>query len=65
VVRRANGNGQIYETDVDRQDFIKTLAEACARAGFQVHARCLMRTHLDLPQEPITPSIPSNPIFAI
>ena len=45
---RANGKGNIYETDVDRQDFIKSLAEACDKTGFQVHAYCLMRNHFHL-----------------
>lgn len=48
VMSRANGKGNIYETDVDRQDFIKTLAEACDKTGFQVHAYCLMRNHFHL-----------------
>ena len=34
--------------DVDRQDFLQTLAEACQKAGFQVHAYCLMRNHFHL-----------------
>ena len=32
----------IFLDDVDRQDFLKTLAEACQKAGWQVHAYCLM-----------------------
>lgn len=27
VMSRANGKGVIFQTDVDRQDFVKTLAE--------------------------------------
>ena len=38
----------IYLDEVDRQDFIKTLAEACQKAGFEVHAYCLMRNHFHL-----------------
>ena len=34
--------------DVDRQDFLKTLAEACQKTGWQVHAYCLMRNHFHL-----------------
>jgi REP element-mobilizing transposase RayT len=34
--------------DVDRQDFLKTLAEACQKAGWEVHAYCLMRNHFHL-----------------
>ena len=42
VMSRANGTGNIFETDVDRQDFIKTLAETCEKTGFHVHAYCLI-----------------------
>jgi REP element-mobilizing transposase RayT len=45
---RANGKGNIFETDVDRHDFIKTLAEACAKTGFEIHAYYLMRNHFQL-----------------
>jgi hypothetical protein len=31
--------------DVDRHDFLKTLAKACHRTGWQVHAYCLMSNH--------------------
>ena len=48
VTSRANGKGVIFGTDVDRQDFIKTLAEACEKTGFEVHAYCLMRNHFHL-----------------
>jgi len=48
VMSRANGKGNIFINDVDRQDFIKTLAEACLKTGFQVHAYCLMRNHFHL-----------------
>jgi REP element-mobilizing transposase RayT len=48
VMSRANGNGVIFETDVDRQDFVKILAETCEKAGFEVHAFCLMRNHFHL-----------------
>ena len=33
---------------MDRQDFLKTLAEACQKTGFQVPAYCLMRNHFHL-----------------
>jgi REP element-mobilizing transposase RayT len=48
VMSRANGKGNIFEGDVDRHDFIKTLAEACGKTGFEVHAYCLMRNHFHL-----------------
>jgi putative transposase len=51
VMSRANGKGNIFETHVDRQDFVKTLAETCAKTGFQVHACCLMRHRFHLAVE--------------
>jgi REP element-mobilizing transposase RayT len=40
---------------LDRQDFLKTLAEACQKTGFEIHAYCLMRNHaLDLKEMPKT-----------
>ena len=33
VMSRAHGTGNIFESDVDRQDFVKTLAETCEKAG--------------------------------
>ena len=38
VMSRANGKGDVFLNDVDRQDFLKTLAEACQKTGFQVPA---------------------------
>ena len=35
----------IFLNDGDRQDLIKTLAEACQKTGWQVHAYCLMSNH--------------------
>jgi hypothetical protein len=34
--------------DVDCQDFLKTLAEACQKTGFEVHAYCLIPNHFHL-----------------
>src|SRR6266849_11204838 len=51
VMSRADGQGDIFLRDVDRHDFLKTLAEACAKTGFQVHAYCLMRNHFHLVAE--------------
>jgi REP element-mobilizing transposase RayT len=48
VMSRGNGRQNIFRGDVDRQDFLKTLAEACEKTGFQVHAYCLMRNHFHL-----------------
>jgi REP element-mobilizing transposase RayT len=54
VMSRGDRYENIYLDDVDRQDFLKTLAEACQKAGWQVHAYCLMRNHYHVVLE--TPS---------
>jgi len=43
-----NRQQDICRDDVDRQDFLKTLAGACQKTGFQVHACCLMRHRFHL-----------------
>ena len=48
IMSRGNRGERIYLDDVDRQDFIKTLAETCQKTGWQVHAYCLMRNHYHL-----------------
>src|SRR6266478_6190003 len=48
VMSRGDRKKDIYLDDVDRQDFLKTLAEASQKTGFQVHAYCLMRNHFHL-----------------
>ena len=39
---RGNRRGAIFLDDVDRKDFLKTLAEACQKTRWQVHAYSLM-----------------------
>jgi REP element-mobilizing transposase RayT len=48
VMSREDRREDIYEDDVDRQDFLKTLAEVCQKAKFDVHAYCLMSNHFHL-----------------
>ena len=45
IMSRGGRQETIFLTDVDRQDLIKTLAEACQKTGWQVHAYCLMSNH--------------------
>lgn len=45
VMCRGDRREKIFLDDVDRQDFLKTLAEACQKTGWQVHAYCLMPNH--------------------
>jgi len=48
VMARGDRREDIFVDDVDRQDILKTLAEACAKTDWQVHAYCLMRNHFHL-----------------
>ena len=48
VMSRGDRRENIYLDDVDRQDFLKTLAEACQKTDWQVHAYCLLRNHFHL-----------------
>jgi REP element-mobilizing transposase RayT len=48
VLSRGDRRENIYRDDVDRQDLLKTLAEACQQTEWQVHACCLMRNHFHL-----------------
>src|SRR5947208_456886 len=48
VMSRGDRREDIFLNDVDRQDFIKALAEACQKTAWQVHAYCLMRNHYHL-----------------
>jgi putative transposase len=57
LMSRGNRRGPIYLDDVDRQDFIKTLAEACQKTGWQVHAYCLMGNHYHLVIETPDPNL--------
>lgn len=48
LMSRGNRRDDIFHDDVDRQDFLRTLAETCQKTGFQIHAYCLMRDHFQL-----------------
>jgi len=48
LMSRGDRREDIFKDDVDRQDLLKTLAEACQKTGFEVHAYCLMRNHFHL-----------------
>ncbi|MDA1277940.1 MAG: transposase [Verrucomicrobia bacterium] len=48
VMSRGDRREDIFLDDVDRQDFLKTLAEACQKTGWQIHAYCLMSNHYHL-----------------
>src|SRR3954471_7743119 len=48
IMSRGDRREDIFLNDVDRHDFIKTLAETCQKTGWQVHAYCLRRNHVHL-----------------
>ncbi len=48
VMSRGDRREAIFLDDVDRQDFLKTLAEASQKSDWQVHAYCLMANHFHL-----------------
>jgi REP element-mobilizing transposase RayT len=48
VMNRGDRCEPIFRDEEDRQRFLATLGEACAKAGWQVHALCLMPNHFHL-----------------
>jgi REP element-mobilizing transposase RayT len=55
VMNRGDRREPIFKDDFDRQRFVRTLDEACARTGWQVQAYCLMNNHFHLVLE--TPAV--------
>jgi putative transposase len=48
VMNRGDRREPILRDDEDRQRFVTTLAEACGKTSWQVHALCLMGNHFHL-----------------
>src|SRR5580700_3493669 len=48
VMSRGDRREAIFLDEGDRHNFLKTLAEACAKTGFAIHAYCLMKNHFHL-----------------
>ena len=48
VMARGNARAKIFLDDTDRTLFLRTLAEACGRTGWRVHAWVLMGNHYHL-----------------
>jgi REP element-mobilizing transposase RayT len=48
VLSRGDRREPIFLDDGDCHDFIKTMAEACRKTGFEIHAFCLMKNHFHL-----------------
>jgi REP element-mobilizing transposase RayT len=47
-MNRGDRREEIFRDDQDRRRFLETLAEACGKTGWQVHAYCLMPNHFHL-----------------
>jgi REP element-mobilizing transposase RayT len=50
-MNRGDRQEPIFEDDADRERFLETLAEACLKTAWQVHAYCLMGNHFHLVAE--------------
>jgi putative transposase len=48
VMSRGDRRESIFKDDADRERFLETLGETCAKTGWQVHAYCLMANHFHL-----------------
>ena len=54
---RGDRQAAIFLDDEDRRRFLKTLGEACEKAGWQVHAYCLIENHFHLAVETPQPTL--------
>ena len=57
VMNRGDRREDIYFDDKDRFCFLETLAQACEKTGWQVHAFCLMSNHFHLVLETPEPNL--------
>jgi REP element-mobilizing transposase RayT len=57
ITSRGDRREAIVRDEDDRQRFVTTLGEACAKAGWQVHAYCLLEGHFHLVIETPQPGL--------
>ena len=57
VMNRGDHREAIFRGDKDRELFLQTLGEACAKTDWQIHAWCLMRNHFHLIVETPKPNL--------
>jgi putative transposase len=57
VMNRGDRRERIFVDDADRQHFVDTLGEACAKTGWQVHAYVLMPNHFHVVVETPQPNL--------
>ncbi len=57
LMSRGDRREPVFLEDANRQTFLDTLGEACAKTGWQVHAYCLMGNHFHLVAETPQPNL--------
>ena len=57
VMSRGNRRAAIFADDTDRECWLETLTEACAKTHWEVQAYCLMRNHFHLVIETPQPNL--------
>jgi putative transposase len=57
VMSRGDRREAIFLDDADRNEFLRTLGEACAKMGWQIHVDCLMGNHFHLVVETPRPNL--------
>ncbi len=57
VYNRGDRREEIFCDDTDRERFLETLGEACAKTGWLVHSYCLMGNHFHLVLETPQPNL--------
>jgi REP element-mobilizing transposase RayT len=57
VMNRGDRREDIFKDDADRERFLATLAQACRKTEWQVHAYCLMHNHFHLVIETPLPNL--------
>lgn len=57
LMNRGDRREPIFKDDEDRQRFLDTLAEACAKTSWQIHAFVLMPNHFHLVTETLLPNL--------
>src|SRR5438477_10925666 len=57
VMNRGDRREAIFQDDQDRKRFVETLADACAKTGWEVHAYVLMPNHFHLVVETPQPNL--------
>lgn len=57
VMSRGDRREDIFRDDADRESFLQTMADACVKTGWHVHAFCLMPNHFHLVVETPQPNL--------